>query len=146
MNPHTKFIIRARALIVHEGKLLVVKHRPESNYYALPGGHLEAGETPAECCAREIFEELGVNPVLGKLQYIHTFKNKGVDDALEFFFEVTNGEEFTNFEGKERTHAFELSEILWIDTSSEINLLPKRVMQDFKEGKLLSDEIRYTKG
>jgi ADP-ribose pyrophosphatase YjhB (NUDIX family) len=146
MNPHTKFIVRARAIIVHEGKMLVVKHSPGSNYYALPGGHLEPNETPAVCCEREIVEELGVKPLLGRLLYIHTFKNKGVDDALEFFFEVTNSKDFTNLDGLDRTHAYELAEILWIDPTTDINLLPKSVLEDFKAGTLLSSSVRYTQG
>jgi ADP-ribose pyrophosphatase YjhB (NUDIX family) len=146
MNPHTKFIIRARAVIVHEGKMLIVKHRPDSTYYALPGGHLEPAESPLECVEREIVEELGVEPQIGRLLYVHVFKNREVDETVEFFFEVKNGADFLNLEGLKRTHAHELAEILWIDPSSTLNLLPKSVLQDFKEGKLFSNETRYTKG
>ncbi len=146
MNPHTKFIVRSRAIIVHEGKLLIVKHTPGSDYYALPGGHLEPNETPAQCCEREILEELGVTPKLGRLLYVHTFKSKEVDDALEFFFEVTNGKDFLNLGGLERSHAYELAEIRWITPLEDLNLLPKSVLEDFKTGKLLASEIRYTSG
>jgi 8-oxo-dGTP pyrophosphatase MutT (NUDIX family) len=146
MNPHSSFIIRARAIILNEGKLLIVKHSPTSDYYALPGGHLEPGETPNECAVREIVEELGMTPVLGRLLYVHIFKNKGVTDTVEFFFEVTNGADFLNLEGLERTHAFELAEVLWIDEKSDLNLLPHSVAADFKAGEILSDITRYTKG
>lgn len=146
MNPHTKFIVRSRAIIVHEGKLLIVKHSPGSDYYALPGGHLEPNETPEKCCEREIFEELGVTPMLGRLLYIHSFKNKGIDDALEFIFEVTNATEFLSQEGLDRTHAFELAEIKWITRDENLNLLPKSVLEDFKAGKIFSDQVRYTQG
>lgn len=146
MNPHSKFIVRARAVILREGKLLVVKHSPASDYYALPGGHLEPGETPVECAKREIMEELGVEPALGRLLYVHIFKNKGVDDTIEFFFEVKNGDDFVNLDAKERTHAFELAEILWIDQNNDLNLLPKSVAEDFKTGNIPLGQVRYTKG
>lgn len=146
MNPHSKFIVRARAVILHGGKLLVVKHSPSSSYHALPGGHLEPGETPDICVKREILEELGVEPTLGRLLYIHIFKDQGVTDTLEFFFEVMNGEDFVNLDGLKRTHSHELSEILWADEQNDLNLLPKSIAEDFKAGKVLSDQIRYTKG
>lgn len=35
-------IFTTRALIIHENKLLIVRHsNPHSTYYALPGGKLE---------------------------------------------------------------------------------------------------------
>ena len=38
-----KFIIRSRAVIIHEGKLLVVRHAHDTSFAALPGGHFEWG-------------------------------------------------------------------------------------------------------
>ncbi len=35
--------------------------------WELPGGRLEAGETPEECVAREVMEELGVHVSVGPL-------------------------------------------------------------------------------
>ena len=49
MSENEKFIIRCRGVILHEGKLLVVKHSEDLDYYALPGGHLEFGEDIKEC-------------------------------------------------------------------------------------------------
>ncbi len=146
MTDHSKFIIRARAVILHEQKLLVVKHRPEADYYALPGGHMDPGETPQECVKREIMEELGITPELGRLLYVHTFRDKGVVDTVEFFFEVTNGVEYLLFEDEERTHAFELAEVRWVSKEDNIILLPKRLGEDFKGGTLLSQTTRYSVG
>jgi 8-oxo-dGTP diphosphatase len=50
-------------LVVRDNKFLLGKrlgkHMP--GYYAAPGGHLEHGETFADCARREIFEETGLN-------------------------------------------------------------------------------------
>ena len=40
-----KIVVRTRGIILCEGELLVVKHSDDHDYYALPGGHLEFGET-----------------------------------------------------------------------------------------------------
>ena len=45
------------ALAVHDGEALFVRH---DDQWLLPGGMLEAGETPAEGAARETREETGV--------------------------------------------------------------------------------------
>ena len=146
MSNHTTFKIRCRAIILHEGKLLVVKHRPESSHYALPGGHMEPGEDVRECIRREIVEELGVEPTLGRLLYVHTFTDKDTLQSVEFFFEVKNGADFLQIEDLLRTHAHELAEIRWATPADGLDILPRKVTQDFATGTLLSDEIRYTKG
>ena len=90
-----KFIIRCRAIIIHEGKLLVVKHTPESAFYALPGGHLEWGEDIKECMSRELEEELGVRGEIGRLFYVNTFIDEGVQ-SVEFFFEIKNAKDYVS--------------------------------------------------
>jgi 8-oxo-dGTP diphosphatase len=143
MEKDKKIIIRARAIILHEGAMLVVKHRPNDQYVALPGGHLEWGETIKECMSREIVEELGVKPEIGRLLYINNFIEKDTVQSIEFFFEITNGQDYKNLENLERTHAFEIHEIRWITPTDSLTLLPKPLWEDFKAGKILSDEIRY---
>ena len=51
----------ALCLVIRDGKILMVKHRRgESEYYTLPGGGMEAGESPEETAIRELFEECSV--------------------------------------------------------------------------------------
>lgn len=51
----------AKAVVVHDGKLLVTKCRDEENgeYYALPGGGQNLYETLEEAVVRECLEETG---------------------------------------------------------------------------------------
>lgn len=52
---------------VHEGRLLVVRraHEPGRGLWSVPGGRVEAGETLAEACVRELREETGLDVVAG---------------------------------------------------------------------------------
>ncbi|BDV42249.1 DNA mismatch repair protein MutT [Geotalea uraniireducens] len=51
------------AIIVHEGKILLTKRKPDAPYpllWEFPGGKLEADEHPEQCIVREVREELGM--------------------------------------------------------------------------------------
>ncbi|MCL2407517.1 MAG: NUDIX hydrolase [Defluviitaleaceae bacterium] len=52
----------ALCLVVRDSKILMVKHRRGTNeYYTLPGGGIEEGETPEQAAIRELREECSVN-------------------------------------------------------------------------------------
>lgn len=55
------------AAIVKEGQLLVVSKKKFPDYYMLPGGKLEVGETELEALARELKEELQLDLVSASL-------------------------------------------------------------------------------
>lgn len=135
-------IVKVRGVIIHDNKLLIVKHK-ESQFMALPGGHLEYGEDVITCLKRELIEELGVLPEIGRLLYISTFMNNKKDEYVEFFFEIKNGEKYLNIDGLERTHAHELAEILWVSPDSDIEILPKQFDQDFKNNKIFEGETKF---
>ena len=142
-NKEQKIIIRTRGIILHDNELLVVKHTPDADFYALPGGHLEYGENIHECTSRELVEELGVKPVIGRLLYVNNFKEENGTQSVEFFFEIINSSEYRNIDGLERTHAHEIFEMIWLKQSDDLNLLPKKVFEDFKYDNIISDQVRF---
>jgi ADP-ribose pyrophosphatase YjhB (NUDIX family) len=61
----TRFRPGAKAFIVHEGKILIVRENILENgeskvWHDVPGGGLEPGETLAEGLQREVMEEVGL--------------------------------------------------------------------------------------
>lgn len=85
--------MRAAAVIIQDNKALLIhrikpsKYREKlgqpGNYYVLPGGRVEKGETPEEAVIREIKEELTVDILIDKKLW--QIENLG---AQEFYFLV----------------------------------------------------------
>ncbi|MEO6514008.1 MAG: NUDIX domain-containing protein [Candidatus Saccharimonadales bacterium] len=61
----------ARAIVIKDDKLLVI-HRNKfgKEYYTLPGGGIDSGETPEQAIIREMDEETGVVIALKRLVFI----------------------------------------------------------------------------
>ena len=108
--------VRVRAIIEHDGKFLFVQHpNHDTGTYALPGGKLEEGEELIAGIEREVVEELGVKPVIGRLLYVQQLYMPD-HESLEFFFEVQNGQDFTDVQLESTSHGqLELEEAVFID-------------------------------
>ena len=146
MEKQKEIKIKVRAIILHNGKLLVVRHPGyDAKLTALPGGKLEWGEDVKECLIREMVEELGMKPEIGKLLYINKFTEGEDKQYIEFFFEVKNGIDYLNSEKLIRSHSYELIGIIWASPTDNITIMPNAIGEDFKVGKMISDEVRYIK-
>lgn len=142
-------IFTTRALIIHEDRLLVVRHaNAHSTHYALPGGKLEWEESLIEGLKREIHEELNIDAEIGSLALVHEFVHPIYDGRrIEFFYTIKNSEDFLSLQNQSEntsSHAFELSEILWVDIadiiSGEIDLKPYHLRKLFT-----SKQLEYIK-
>lgn len=65
----TRFQLRAAALIRREGHLLIHRNVLD-DFWTLPGGRVEFGESGGETLAREIAEELGCTAQVGALRVV----------------------------------------------------------------------------
>jgi len=80
------FTVRVAVVIVRGNRILLGRHRKRgTDYWIVPGGRLEPGESLVQCGRREILEETGLQVDLGPLLYIGEFQGKGFR-VLDFFF------------------------------------------------------------
>jgi len=92
----------AKAIIIKNGCLLTVKNiDSEGDWYLLPGGGQNLGETLKEALHRECIEEIGIDVSVGRLRYIREYIGKnhefsehdGDSHQVEFMFECEFDEE-----------------------------------------------------
>lgn len=77
----------AGALILDDaGRVLLVEPNYK-DYWDIPGGIIEVGETPSEACAREITEELGLTRTPGRLLVVDWAPHPELGDRLLFIFD-----------------------------------------------------------
>jgi 8-oxo-dGTP diphosphatase len=88
--------VRVAAVIVVEGKILLVRQRRTGRpYYLLPGGGVDAGETIGEALRREVLEETGLECVPVRPLFISdTIEPEGSRHVVNITFlaAVTGGE------------------------------------------------------
>ncbi|MGF7229641.1 MAG: NUDIX domain-containing protein [Candidatus Saccharibacteria bacterium] len=124
--------ISVRGIVLHEGRLLCVRlkkykaHLEQDNsYWCLPGGGLDDGESLLDGVKREMLEETGVEAHVGDLLYVQQFTH-GEIDHLEFFFHITNSEDYLDIDLAKTTHGeTEIEEIEFINPADGRRVLPE---------------------
>ena len=81
---------RAAALIVEDGRILLLhRTKDDRDYWVLPGGSVESGESPEQACCREVKEETGLS--IRIVERVLTFSSGGREEAY-FLAKRTGGE------------------------------------------------------
>ena len=117
--------IAVRAIITNKsGELLAVRLKSRDGsvheYWSTIGGGVDSEEALIPALHREVIEETGKTPVIGQLLFVQQFKEVKKDkEHVEFFFHVTNGEDFTDIDLSKTTHGMEeIAHIGFIDPAS----------------------------
>ena len=121
----TNFHLRARALICHAGKVLVVRPKGK-NHTSLPGGHVETGESVVAALRREILEECGRSCEIH--EYLGAIENAWIENGVNQW-EITHFFRITIHDLKDNPDiisAEDRLEFLWIAAGEfeKENLLP----------------------
>lgn len=128
---------RARAIILHEGKLVTLKRvKKNETYWVFPGGGVEEGETLEEALKREIKEELGVEVAVGEMIFMYHFKTDHQDDDEYFYIcQITGGELGTGqgpeYQPDSHYHGTHEIALLPLNEIKQIDLRPKEMKEKF---------------
>lgn len=98
--------INTRGVIFKNGKLFaqqLKKNSGSNQFWCTPGGGLDSGESLKDGLRREMVEETGVAPIIGKLLFIQQFHD-GEREQLEFFFHIENSAEYEKIDLSITTH------------------------------------------
>ncbi len=124
---------RVRAIIEHDGKILLVRNLSSPDFWCLPGGKVEPSEDIISAIARELLEETGVQPVIGNVIFIHQFASDQGYETPEFFIHVKNGNDYIDIDLNKTSHGQkEIAEIKFMDVA-HVNVLPRFLQSEIKE-------------
>lgn len=142
-NENYNYYNRSAGVVEKDGKFLIMKE-DNSQYYHIPGGHVEIGEDSLNAIHREIKEELNYtikNASLFCIQENFYEKSGESYHGIEFYYKVETEENATTTDrktieidrGKEK-HLF----IRWvsIDELKEIDLRPTTIKDLIIKNKL----------
>lgn len=133
-----------------DGKLLCVRLKPYYNavdgdydFWCLPGGGVDPGESLLDAFRREMVEELGVEPKVGRLLYVQQFPRHD-KEILEFFFLIENPEDFKGADPSKTTHGpAEIEAIDFVDPKTT-RILPEFLTADDLPAFIASnDPVRF---
>ncbi|ETT80590.1 NUDIX hydrolase [Viridibacillus sp. FSL R5-0477] len=75
------------AICINENKEVLMVKGSNSESWAIPSGGIEQGETPEECCIREVKEETGYDIVIEDSLFIKETEIKGYK-VKSYYFKV----------------------------------------------------------
>lgn len=123
--------ITVRGIIIKDGKIFaqkLKKNERKRDFWCMPGGGLEDGEALRDGLQREMIEETGVTPTIGRLLYIQQFAEDG-EEFIDFFYHITNADDYEKIDLASTSHGeLEIAEYGFVDPREHV-VLPKFLQQ-----------------
>ena len=118
--------VNVRGIIFKNNKILVTKFKQddggESKHWGTFGGGLDIGESLQVGLHREMIEETGIQPVVGKLLFIQQFADDE-QEYLEFFFNIENVDDYEIIDLDQTSHGLlELTRYEYVDPTQNLVL------------------------
>jgi 8-oxo-dGTP diphosphatase len=79
--------VSAGAVFVDDAGAVMLVRPTYKSYWDVPGGYVEPGESPHEACVREVREELGITPPIGRMLVVDWAPTEAEGDKLLFLFD-----------------------------------------------------------
>lgn len=90
-NEHEAKMARPRmaagALFFDEQGRVMLLEPTYKDYRDIPGGYVDAGESPLQACVREVREELGITPGIGRLLAVDWAPSLAEGDKVLYLFD-----------------------------------------------------------
>ncbi len=154
--------VNVRGIIINDkGELfcqrLTARDSDGRDFWCTPGGGLDPLEGLVDGLSREMVEETGIVPAIGKLLFIQQFAESGEQSAhgsseqLEFFFHITNWQDYQTIDLTATSHDVqEVAECDFVNPKTTL-ILPKILTEinfseilKWTEVKIFSDELAAT--
>jgi ADP-ribose pyrophosphatase YjhB (NUDIX family) len=112
---------RAQCIVHRQRKVLMVKHQQgDMEWWCLPGGGIEPGESPAQAALRELEEECGVRGEVIR----HTSVLYYVDEDIHYsyYVEIGDQEPRLGHDPGAEAKTYHLADVAWM----ELREIPER--------------------
>ncbi len=121
-----------KALIEREGRFLVVRQQFNGgDYWDLPGGRMEHGETPHQTIIREVKEETGLEVTIGRAAGVwHFFRQDGNQVVCMTFLCTATGDVDI---GKNPADE-DIKEFRWVTTKEFLQLAADESLKELVAG------------
>ena len=119
---------RAAAILIRGGEVLMLQRRNErGEYYVLPGGSIEPGETPEQACVRELREESELRVTIERK--VAAFENEGRSE--HYFLVTASGKPVLSGPEAERNSPADSYAFVWVSAIglAELPVRPARVVE-----------------
>lgn len=121
-------------IITDRDKVLITRRAPKENFaggWEFPGGKIEVLETPEECLARELKEELDIGVSVGKFctEVTHDYGNMNFR-LVAYYCTIVQGEISISVHDKYKW--IRINELLNYDLLPADIPIAKKVMEDYK--------------
>ena len=129
-----KFEKSCGAIVVNDGKILIVKHN--AGHIGFPKGHVEEGETEEQTAIREVKEETGIDiEVDTNYRYLlHYSPKEGVEkDVIFFLGKPIGGTLKPQFEEVSNAYYMDIDELKDSLTFENTRELFKEILKDIKK-------------
>lgn len=118
--------IATRGIIFKDGKIFAQKLKNKTgvnSFWCMPGGGLDPQESLVDGIYREMIEETGIIPKVGRLLFVQLFTSDrpDCDEELEFFFHIENPEDYESINLDTSSHgAIEVANCAFVDPKEYI--------------------------